>query len=49
MMRSENACIVRYAIERGLEEVAFGRTIDAKTVIEGLRRIASGAPKTEPR
>ena len=37
------------AIERGLEDVATGRTIDAKTVIEGLRRAALGALGTEPR
>jgi predicted transcriptional regulator len=37
------------AIERGLEDVAAGRTIDAKTVIEGLRRAALDASGTEPR
>jgi predicted transcriptional regulator len=37
------------AIERGLEDVAAGRTIDAKTVIERLRRAALDASGTEPR
>jgi hypothetical protein len=37
------------AIERGLEDVAAGRTIGAKTVIERLRRAALDASETEPR
>jgi len=37
------------AIERGLEDVAAGRTVDAKTVIERLRRAALDASGTEPR